>query len=267
MSLYDGFEENGFLSNGVATGVAGIRSENATWFRLAEDTNATLMRAAVAGARTVKTTNWSRDAVAVRIAIRSCGILQGVVLMTERGMVTEGRMLARSLIENSFCMAALVDNAAAFLDMLREDSEASRRNQGKFIIAQKLGDSNVDRQKLQAAIDAIDKAAAIMSPKKVAALGPLLIQYINYQGLSDDAGHVSASSLHRHVQRHPDGSGWDYRWLVGDQGENATTLHRTLLATLPIGIALTQILSDSASNVAFQALAERFRIMPPVPPL
>lgn len=223
------------------------------------------MHSAVAGARMARTTNLSREAVAVRIAIRSCGTLQGVILLTERGMVTEGRMLARSLIENSFCMAALVDNAAAFLDMLRADSEASRRNQGKFIIAQKLGDSDVDRQRLQVAIDAIDRTADIMNPKKVAALGPLLVQYLVYQGLSDDAGHVSASALHRHVQRHPDGSGWDYRWLAGDQGENATTLHRTLLATLPIGIALTQILNDSAGNVAFQALAERFRIMPPVP--
>ena len=151
--------------------------------------------------------------------------------------------------------------------MLRKDSEASRRNQGKFIVDQELGDSDVDREKLQVAIDAIDKKAAIMSPKRVAGLGPLLIQYLVHQGLSDDAGHVSASSLHRHVQRHPDGSGWDYRWLAGDRGENATTLHRTLLATLPIGIALTQILSDSASNVAFQALAERFRVVPPVPPL
>ena len=265
--LYDDFEGKGFLSEGITAGIAGIRAENATWFKLAEDTNATLMRAAVAGARTIKTTNWSREAVAVRIAMRSCGTLQGVILLTERGMVTEGRMLARSLIENSFCMTALVDNAAAFLDMLREDSEASRRQQGKFVKDQNLGGSDVDRQKLQAAIDAIDKKAAIMSPKKVAALGPLLIQYLNYQGLSDDAGHVSASSLHRHVQRHPDGSGWDYRWLAGDQGENATTLHRTLLATLPIGIALTQILDDSAGNVAFQALAERFRVMPLVPSL
>ena len=267
MSLYDGFEESGFLGEGIAGGVAGIRAENATWFKLAEDTNATLMRATIAGARMVRTTNWSREAVAIRIAIRNCGTLQGVILMTERGMVTEGRMLARSLIENSFCMTALVDNAAVFLDMVRADSEASRRQQGKLIVDQKLGDSDVDRQKLQVAIDAIDKKAAIMSPKRVAALGPLLIQYLSYQGLSDDAGHVSASSLHRHVLPHPDGSGWDYRWLAGDQGENATTLHRTLLATLPIGIALTQILNDPAGNVAFQALAERFRVMPPVPSL
>ncbi len=262
--LYNDFEELGFLSEGIAGGIAGIRTENIAWFELAEDTNAALMRAAVAGVRMARTTNWSRETVAVRIAIRSCGTLQGVILLTERGMVAEGRMLARSLIENSFCMAALVDNAVAFLNMLRADSEASRRNQGKFIIAQKLGDSDVDRQKLQVAIDAIDKDAAIMSPKKVAALGPLLIQYLNYQGLSDDAGHVSASSLHRHVLPHPDGSGWDYRWLAGDQGENAATLHRTLLASLPIGIALTQILNDPNSNLAFQALAERFRVMPPV---
>lgn len=265
MGLYKGFGEQGFLAEGIATGVAETRSENAAWFQLAADTNRALMRATVAGTQVATGINWSREAVAVRIAMRSCGTLQGVILLSEHRMVAESRMLARSLIENSFCMAALVSNADQFLKMLRDDSEATRRNQGKFIVAQKLGDSEADRQKVQAAIDVIDKGAAIMSPRKVAALGALLVQYLNYQRLSDDAAHVSATSLHRHVHRHPKGSGWDYRWLAGDKGENSATLHRTLLATLPIGITLTQILDDGLGNVAFHTLAERLQAMPPVP--
>ncbi len=264
MDLDEGFEEKGFLSAGITNGTARLRAENADWFKLAEDTNAAFMRTAGAATSAVKTTSMTPEAVAVRVLLRSCGTLQGVILLTERGMVAEGRTLARSLIENAFCIAALHDNPAAFKKMLREDSEASRHQQGKFIIAQDLIASGATRDKLQAAIDAIDKAD-IMSPKKVAALGPLTKLYLTYQRLSDDAAHASAKSLHRHVLTDAARSGWRYKWGAGDQGENAATLYHTILAALSIGVAITQMLKDTNGNAAFADLANRFQSMPPVP--
>src|SRR5689334_22729147 len=108
MDFPEGFEEDRFLSLGVTRGIANVRAENVEWFKLAVDTNAALMRAAITGTGTVKTTSMAPEAVAVRVVLRSCGTLQGVILLTERGMVAEGRTLARSLIEDAFCLAALV---------------------------------------------------------------------------------------------------------------------------------------------------------------
>jgi hypothetical protein len=96
-------------------------------------------------------------------------------------MVAEGRTLARSLIEDAFCIAALLSEPAIFVEMLKADFDASRRNQGKFILAEDLITKGERRDKLQATIDAIDKKAEIMSPKKVAALGPLTRRYLFYQ--------------------------------------------------------------------------------------
>ncbi len=102
MDIDEGFEENGFLSAGIANGIANLRAEEADWFKIAEDVNAALMRTAKAATAAVKTTSMTPEAVAVRVLLRSCGTLQGVILLTERGMVAEGRMLARNLIERAF---------------------------------------------------------------------------------------------------------------------------------------------------------------------
>jgi len=263
MDFDEGFEEIGFLSAGITNGIANLRAEDADWFKIAEDINAALMRTVKAAAAAVHTTSMTPEAVAVRLLLRSCGTLQGVILVTERGMVAEGRMLARSLVENALCVAALHDDPDTFLKMLKQDSEASRHLQRKFIIAQNLIDADAKRDKLQAAIDNIGKSK-LMSPKKVAELGPMVNLYLAYQRLSDDAAHLSAKSLDRHVQTNAARSGWNYKWCTSDQGENATTLHYTILASLAIGIGITQMLKDMNSNAEFSDIANRFGAMPPV---
>lgn len=268
MDFPERFKEEGFLSAGITNGIASVRAENADWFKLAEDTNAALMRAAFAATSAVKTTSMAPEAVAVRVLLRSCGTFQGVILLTERGMIAEGRTLARSLIENAFCIAALLAESATFLTILKADSEASRRNQSKFILAEDLITKGEKRDKLQATMDAIDKKAEIMGPKKVAALGPLMRQYLFYQRLSDDAAHPSSKSLHRYMVTDASRSGWSgYKSGAGDQGENAATLHSAILAALPIGVGITQILKDKNGNAEFGQLADRFQAMPPVRPV
>lgn len=263
MDLHEGFEEQGFLSPVIASGVAQLRAENADWFQLADDMNAALMRAAVAATAAVKTNLWNPMAVAVRILLRSCGTFQGVILLTERGMVAEGRTLARSLIENAFCVAALHDQAEPFIKMLWDDSEASRHRQRKFIVAEELIAESAALDKLRAAIDAIDKPQR-MNLKDVAKLGPLVKQYLAYQWLSDDSAHLSAKSLNRHVRGEAACSGWNYKWAAGDRSENAATLHHAILAALGIGVGITQLLGDTNGNAVFGQIANRFHAMPPV---
>ena len=144
MDLYEGFEENGFLSASVSSGIANLRAEGADWFKIAEDMNVALMRTAKGATEAATSKSMTPEAVAVRVLLRSCATLQGIILRTERGMVAEGRMLARSLIENAFCIAALHDNPDAFMEILKKDSEASRQTQRKFIVAEKLIDEVPD---------------------------------------------------------------------------------------------------------------------------
>jgi hypothetical protein len=263
MDWRDGFDDSGYLGEGSASYVPTMRGEIADWFALADDVNKALMRLAAFGTNAAKTSAWNPKAVAVRALLRSCGTFQGVILLTERGMVAEGRTLTRSLIEDAFAIAALNDKPDEFVKMLKNDSDESRRLQAKFMTAEQLVTDPAARDKLKVALDKMEKAD-ILSPKKVASMGPLLKQYLSYQRLSDDAAHLSAKSLDRHVHAMPKREGWHYKVGPGSAGENAATLHHAVLAALPIGIGITQMLGEPEGNKYFSSLAERFHVMPPV---
>ncbi|MCT7328017.1 DUF5677 domain-containing protein [Ralstonia mojiangensis] len=235
------------------------------WFALAHDTHAALASAVQAASTPPPgLAVWSPQAVAVRLLMRTCGNLEAVVVLTRQGLVAEGRTLARSLVENSFAAAALVKDPAEYVDLLKADSERSRRNQATFIL-QHLPNAGGDRGRLQQAIDAMDKAAELISPKRLALKGPLADQYLFYQRLSDDAAHATARALERHVTR--TGGGWRYRHEPGTPAENAATLHCAVLAALGIGIAVTQVLGAAACNARLAELSELFAQMPAITPI
>jgi len=261
--LHEEFEMFGFLGKGITTGITDLRAENGGWFELAEDLNACLVGTATTATAAVKTNSWDAKAVAVRVLLRSCGNLQGVILMCERGMVAQGRILTRSLMEDAFAMAALHDNPEKYLALLKEDSEGSRRLQGSFIILQGLVEKGETLDKLQAAMDALGKLRP-MSPKAIAELGPLNKQYLAYQRLSDDSAHTSARSLDKHVQADAQRTGWRYKWGAGEASDIAVTLHHAILAGIPIGVGLTQMLDDKSNNEKFGDVSERFLQMPAV---
>ncbi len=235
------------------------------WIALALDTHAALASAAnAASPPPVGLAIWSPQAVAVRLLMRACGNLEAVVVLIQQGLVGEARTLARSLLENAFAVAALVAKPADYVDLLKADAEHSRRNQGNFILKH-LPNSGGDRNHLQQAIDGIDKSLKLIKQKDLALDGPLAGQYLWYQRLSDDAAHVSARSLERHVARA--NGGWRYRCEPGTPEENASTLHYAVLAALGVGIGVGEVLGASASNAALAKLSERFRAMPPVQPI
>lgn len=232
------------------------------WFVLAHDTLAALETAADDGIqRTHGAGNWAPVAVAVRLLLRACGNLAGVILLTEHGLVAEGRTLARSLIENSFAVAALHRTPGEYVEQLKADSERSRRNQAEFIL-NSMPDGGADRSRLRQAVDRIDKSLKLINQKALALDGPLKDQYLGYQRLSDDAAHVTARSLQRHVQLTK--GGWHYRRQAGTQEEHAATLHYAVMAALGVGIGVTDHLKADGCNAAFAPLCDRFRAMPPV---
>ncbi len=264
MALPDGFDEYGFLSEGTANGIADLRLENAEFFSLTDDINKALMLTAVSAKEKVNVNLWDPKAVAIRILLRSCGTMQAIILLTERGMVTEGRTHLRSLIENAICIAALDGQPDEFVQILRNDSDASRQRQRKFIVAQNLVDEGAPREALQAVINEIGNVSP-MNLRDIASLGPLEIHYLAFQRLSDDSSHLSAKSLDHHVLRDAERQHFQFRWCIGNLDENSATLYHAVLAALAIGISITQILEDWDNNANFGDLTQRFQELPKVP--
>lgn len=235
------------------------------WLVLAADVYAALLLAAnEAMDRTQGASNWAPEAVAVRLLLRSCRNLEGVILLCQQRLVVESRTLARSLIENSFGVAALQspDAARSYLQMLRDDSEESRRRQGKFIL-ENLPSAPGDLARLKQVIDAMDRSLKTISPKQVAELGAMFPQYLGYQRLSDNSAHATATALHHHVAVSSD-KAWCYCFDRGTDGQIAATIHYALLAALAVGIGVSHLLGTDNSNAALHRLSERWREMPPV---
>jgi hypothetical protein len=261
--MHEEFQKQGYLGKGIEDARTEFRAANAEWFALADDTNALMMQAVLSATELAKTDSWSAKAVATRIALRASGNLQGAILMAERGMTVQARILARALTEDAFCIAAIDSSADQFIGMLREDSDASRRLQAKFIDAKNLIDAGEQRGRLMDAITALGRPE-ILSPKRVAEMGPLTKQYLAYQRLSDDSAHTSAKSINHHVLANEDRTGWCYKIGPATALENASTMHNILLAALPTIIGITQIVGDEETNEAALPLMDRFTGMPAV---
>lgn len=244
--------------------IADIRAQNTEWFALAEDLNEVLQKTAVRAVEVNRGDNFAPGTVATRLLLRSCGTYQAAVLMAERGMVTEGQTLARSLLENAFCLAAIHDKPSEFIGLLRADAEAARRMQGQFVIAQGLnaGSDPATQKRLEEIVAAIGKDLKVLSPKKVAAMGPFFRQYLAYQKLSNDAAHPSATSLHRFMATTADRSAWIYRWGPGKDEEIAFTLSQVIRAATSIGVAFTGLTEDVEHNEMLSPLADRMKAMP-----
>jgi hypothetical protein len=256
-------DHTGFLGYD-AHEISVFRSDNKELFELAETVNKRLIHLTEFCASTVNESSWHPKAVAVRLLMRSCGLLQGVILLSERGMIVESRTLLRGIHEASFSIAALHDDAETYISLLKSDSEASLKNQMKFLIDQQLAPSSNSAQLIQESINNIKPKQKLINQKFVALMGPLASQYLAYQRLSDDSVHVTARSLNHYIKHNKDGSGWHYEWLVGNQKSVAKNLYIAILAALPIGLGVAWIVDDEAAIQNFSDLAMTFHKMEPL---
>ncbi|MBB5374529.1 hypothetical protein HNP71_002804 [Acidocella aromatica] len=262
MKMQETFEEAGFLSRQAKRSIHDLRAGSRVSFDLAYDLNELMMRTALAAMNAAQGHNWTQQTVAVRLLLRTSESFQGVILLSERGMVSPARALVRMIVEDSLCAAALLEKPDEVIRMLRDDAETSRRGQAAFISEQQLGDDPAMLAKLRAAVETMEKKNSRIDWKKMAKISTMLPQYLNYQRLSDGAVHTSASSLDRHIVRDPEGNGWTYRIGPGEPGDIDATLHRGILAAIPVALVVTQVVPDSRTNAALVALESRFLALP-----
>ncbi|WP_137983601.1 DUF5677 domain-containing protein [Pseudomonas viridiflava] len=246
----------GFLSSEVDDAVPVILQANEELFALAKDVNHLIMAIAQEALNTVHTGSMEDRAVLVRLLMRAAGFYQGALLLAERGMYVECRSMARSVIEVSLAVAAVDGDKGAFMKMLRDDHLKSRRNRYRTLL-----DHSTDpkaRKALQTAIDQLEKSLSIMSPKAVAALGPLEAAYFAYQVLSDNAGHVSASSLDHFIEPHEGRKYWDYKVGAGTPDEIAASLYYCLYGAIPVAVGVANMLNLEQFSEQIHELVDRF---------
>ncbi len=109
-------EKDGFLDPQVQEWIDASRKRNSSWLDLSTDTNRLAMRVLF----TVDAHNRAvEELVPTLLYIRLVHAFQGVVLMAERGMVTQGRVLARSMLDTLFPLVAIVKEPARANDFVK----------------------------------------------------------------------------------------------------------------------------------------------------
>ena len=252
----------GFLGREIDLACDEITEANADWFALAKSTNLLTMRIVQEALDTIQSTLWSAEAIAVRLLLRAAGVYQGALLMTQRGMHVEGRIMARSLLEISFSVGALTTDQSKYIQMLRDDHLKSRRNRFQTLQKQGHAKSTAERKALQDAIESLSKSLDLISPKILASMSPLQFQYYAYQCLSDESSHVSASSLEHHVNAHEQRAYWEYKIGAGPPSEIAKTLLYLLYAMHPILIGLVEVLKFEQYNDELNTILTQFDALP-----
>lgn len=256
----DDFLEKGFLGVSANLAIPALRAPLAYWFDLLEGVSAVLQRTLVRAAQGPQGTSKDPKVLGTLLAFRSAHSLQGAILLSERGLVTEARLLVRSLIENAFCMAALVTNPQNFLDRFEEDAVASRKGLASVILKKEIASrGSPDETKVKSALASFGKAR-LMSIDDLADLGPLRKQYLLYRVISNDAAHPSATSLLRHIDIKPDKSGWvGYVSGPAPVADRKQTLNDLALTAISLIVGFTELVSDKQGNAEIAELSAKYQ--------
>lgn len=252
------FLETGYLSDQLEEELRNIRAANAEWFDLIEDVAACLQQTAVKACDTVRGTPFEPHPLGLLVLHRANGLIQGAILLLERGMVVEAKTLVRSLLECAFVLAALHEQPEAVKRMLIEDMDAAKKGQAKALL--KIG-AATDTKALQERLKEFGEVRQ-MSIDKLADLGVLKSLYLQYRLLSNDAVHPSGKSLRRHMVVADDGKSWGgYRFGPGPQNEIADAAYLIFLAGVPVGVAFQQMIGDKENNARMGEIVERSKTL------
>jgi hypothetical protein len=130
---------------------------------------------------------------------------QGVILMSERGAITEARILLRALAETLFLALGMFERPD-MLALLQEDNAAHRKGVANAIIQMNIaGKTGGDMSPFEHEVKAVvaqygDKPRSINWSALAYEVGAGGIYEAAYRFTSGDAAHATLESLHRHVE-------------------------------------------------------------------
>lgn len=145
------------------------------------------------------------EAHAVMCSIRATQTFQGVILMAERGAITEARILLRALSETLFLALGMFQKPD-MLALLEEDNAAHRKGVANAIIQMNVvGKTGADMSPFEQEVKEVvaqygDKPRSIKWSALAHEVGVGNIHEAAHRFTSGDAAHATLESLNRHVQ-------------------------------------------------------------------
>jgi hypothetical protein len=196
------FTEAGFLGDELKMFRENVRAKHVTGFHYMEQTNALAMRILW----TLPLADLDEAmAHAVMSYARAVQNFQCILLMAERGAITEARILARAQAETLFLALGMFEKPD-MLTLLQEDNAAHRKGVANAVIQMNVADrTGADMSRFEQEVENVvaqygDKPRSIKWSALAYEVGVGKIYEYAYRFTSGDAAHATLESLNRHVQ-------------------------------------------------------------------
>jgi hypothetical protein len=240
----DAFRAQGFLSPYIEEGVPAYVRMHAEWFGHAEALNRAGLSAfyrregAVVGLSSQHPVSLS-----IRMTFRALSAFQAALILYRRAMVQEGDTLARNIYETAFWLGYLQKDSAAATRAFLNDERKSQKARASYYLDQFAAgayDPNPEielqlREQLAELKSKITKADDVPIQEAARRSG-LYGYYETYKHLSAGSAHNSLNSLHRYLNRNPDGSFNGH--IVGPDPDSLANALPVLCIGLSISLAM-----------------------------
>ena len=249
------FGRHGFLAPVIDLISHNNRVIHNDWFELARDTNACLQAIALKAMEEHVGAIGDKNVLSTLLLLRSLGLLQGSIMMLEKGMLVEARILMRAMLETSFCLGAIHDDADAFVAQFKSDHRKSSRQQAEAAISCGALDPASDQfQALTKTIETISKSEQLMRMTDIGKTGPLARSVLLYKIMSNDSAHNSVTSVLNHFD-HDKGQ---FSLGPAENDKIELNLDNLVLIATGIGVGFTNIVGDVESNLQVTTLCQRY---------
>lgn len=199
------FEIDGFLAENLTVWVCQVREKFKAWFELVADLNRMAMQILY---KATPLQSSGQELVGALIFGRSLQSFQAVILLAERGMLSDARTLVRSCAESAIALGGIAHDEN-FIDELVDDYHKHRMSVANVMAS----DPECSKGLTPAQLDGLKKISVEISeqyqsskPKSVkwdvvaSRVGMTTLYNTIYRGMSGDAAHVTADALNRHIQ-------------------------------------------------------------------
>jgi hypothetical protein len=234
-----GIDEAGFLSPEIAGYIQKHRAGNGEWFHIAEDLNHLAQRQLLS----FSVPDHDQGAIiSTLLFIRGLSNFQGAIILAERGMSPEARILTRSCFEAIFCLVAIGKDPTV-LNVLVGDDAARRRKTARAQLKDASGLVPDEIEILQRVLEE-EASAPELNLERVAHIAGLSKHYdIFYRALSNFSAHPSMTALFQHLQADEQGLATGLQW-----GPDGSDIEVTLMAACYACVRLVAWAGDTLKS-------------------
>ncbi len=191
---------DGFLSSVMPDWIEKVQSQNKDWWEFFIEINRFGERLANdIPAKTIFGSSASKPLMALLLLVRTLSNFQGALLMSERGMIVEARILTRSILENAFYLSAIQKEGEKFVDRMIAAQHIHAEKFGSQLFSLNLLDEDQKVEIAKYLKSNESEPKSYLNFTDVVRITKQYELYAFYTALSNDSAHPSIGALNLYM--------------------------------------------------------------------